>query len=147
MAPTIVLLASFGVLRFIGLLGVGALDNWDWPLRIALALMFLLTASAHWGSRRPDLIGMVPAAFPAAPVLVTVTGVLEILGAIGLLIPGTSRLAALCLAVLLIALFPANVRAARERLTILGQPVPGLVVRMAMQSMFIAALVAVAVRS
>lgn len=146
MAPTIVLLASFAVLRFIGFLGVGALDNWDWPLRIGLCLMFLLTASAHWGSRRPDLIRMVPPAFPAAPTIVTITGVLEVLGAIGLLIPLTTRLAAICLAILLVALFPANVRAARERLTILGQPVPGLAVRTSMQLLFIAALVAVALR-
>jgi len=50
-------------------------------LRLALSGMFLLTASAHWGKRRPDLIRMVPSVFPRPDLLVTFTGVLEILGA------------------------------------------------------------------
>jgi uncharacterized membrane protein len=146
MVPVIVLLVSFAALRSVGLLGVTALDNMDLPLRIALCLMFLMTASAHWGKGRPDLVRMVPPVFTHAEALVTITGVLEILGAIGLIVPLTSRLAAVCLAILLLGLFPANIRAAREHLTILGRPAPGLVVRGAIQLVFLAALVAVAVR-
>jgi hypothetical protein len=78
MIPIVVLLASFAVLRLAGFLGVAALDNWNLSLRIALFLMFLLTASAHWGRGRPDLIRMVPAAFPAPATIITITGVLEI---------------------------------------------------------------------
>lgn len=144
MVPLVVLVVSFVALRGVGFLGVTSLDSSDLPLRIALCLMFLLTASAHWGRGRPDLIRMVPRAFHRPELLVTVTGVLEILGAIGLLVPRASRIAAASLAVLLLALFPANIRAARERLTIMGRPVPGLLVRGAIQVIFIFALVAVA---
>jgi uncharacterized membrane protein len=70
-------------------------------LRIALAMMFLLTASAHWGRRRADLVRMVPAAFPNPELMVTVTGLAEIAGAVGLLLPGTARWAAVGLAALL----------------------------------------------
>jgi uncharacterized membrane protein len=146
MVPFIVLLVSFVALRSVGLLGVTALDNMDLPLRIALCLMFLLAASAHWGKGRPDLVRMVPPVFAHAEALVTITGVLEILGAVGLLVPMTSRLAAICLAILLLALFPANIRAAREHLTILGRPAPSLLVRGAIQLMFLSALVTVAAR-
>jgi uncharacterized membrane protein len=146
MVPFIVLLVSFAALRSVGLLGVTALDNMDLPLRIALCLMFLLTASAHWGKGRSDLVRMVPPVFAHAEALVTITGVLEILGAVGLLVPITSRLAASCLVILLLALFPANIRAAREHLTVLGRPAPGVVVRGAIQLMFLSALVTVAVR-
>jgi hypothetical protein len=52
---------------------------------------------------------------------------------------------AVYLAILLAALFPANIRAARQRLTILGRPAPGVVVRGAMRVNFVSALVAVAV--
>lgn len=145
MVPFIVLLVSFVALRSVGLLGVTALNNIGLPLRIALFLMFLVGASAHWGKGRADLIRMVPPMFAHAQALVTITGVLEILGAVGLLVPTTSRLAAVCLAILLLALFPANIRAAREQLTILGRPAPGLVVRGAMQLVFFSALVTVAV--
>ena len=107
--------------------------------------MFLLTASAHWGKRRRDLIQMVPAVFPRPDLLVTISGVLEIIGAIGLLIPSTAPGAAICLALLLLALFPANVHAAHEKLTIAGQPVPGIAVRTAIQIVFVAALVSAAI--
>ena len=43
----------------------------------------------------------------------TVTGVLELLGAAGLLLPATRVAAAVCLLVLMLAMFPANVYAAR----------------------------------
>jgi len=76
--------------------------------------------------------------------MVTTTGVLEILGGVGLLIPLTAHAAAICLAILLVALFPANVRAAREGLTILGRPAMRLPLRRAMQLLFVAALLAVA---
>ena len=145
--PAIVLLVSFAVLRCVGFLGVAALDNWDMPLRVALFLMFLVTASAHWGRGRPDLIRMVPSVFPAAGSIITITGLGEILGGVGLLIPLFARAAAICLAILLVGMFRANIRAARERLTILGRPAMSIAVRGAMQLMFVAALLAVAVRN
>jgi uncharacterized membrane protein len=91
-----------------GSLGISMLDGWQPSLRAALAVMFFVTASAHWGKARVDLIRMVPPAFPRPDVLVTVTGLLEILGAIGLVLPGTTRAAATCLALLLLVMFPAN---------------------------------------
>lgn len=145
MAPLIVLIAGCAVFWFAGWLGVTIFQHANTVLRTALGLMFLLTASAHWGRRRPDLVQMVPPAFPRPDLLVTATGVLEILGAIGLFIPATARAAGICLALLLIALFPANVRAAREKLIIAGQPVPGLLVRTAIQIVFVAALVSAAI--
>jgi uncharacterized membrane protein len=44
-----------------------------------------------------------------------VTGILEMAGAIGLLVPRFSRLAGTCLLLFLIAVFPANVYAAITR--------------------------------
>jgi uncharacterized membrane protein len=90
---------------------------------------------------------MVPPVFSNATALVSFTGCLEILGAIALLVPVTARLAAGGLALLLVALFPANVRAAREHLTILGRPVPGLVVRTVIQMTFVSALLLVAIHT
>lgn len=146
MIPLIVLVLAFALLRGAGLLGVTALNSVDLPLRIALCLMFFLTASAHWGKGRADLVRMVPSVFPHPPILVSATGVLEILGAAGLLIPATARWAAVCLMILLFALFPANVRAARQHLTILGRPVPGLFARTVIQIVFVGALILVAAR-
>lgn len=119
--------------------------GWWTALRIALATMFLLTASAHWGKRRADLIRMVPVALPRPELLVTITGFCEILGAVGLLIPRAAPVAALGLTLLLIALFPANVRAARHGLTIGGRPATPLPARTAIQILFLAATISVVI--
>jgi uncharacterized membrane protein len=143
-APLIALAASILIFWIAGRTGVTVFQDLRFVLRAALAVMFFLTASAHWGRRRPDLIRMVPPAFPRPDLLVTITGVLEILGAIGLLLPGTTRASSICLILLLVALFPANVRAARQHLTIAGKQVPSLPVRSIIQLVFVATLIAAA---
>jgi uncharacterized membrane protein len=137
MLPLIVLVGVFAVL----VLPVG----WWIALRIALCVMFLLTASGHWGTRRADLIRMVPAAFPRADLLVTFTGICEVVGAIGLLIPAVAPYAAIGLTLMLLAIFPANVRAAREKLTIGGTPATPIIARTLIQIVFLAATIAVVV--
>jgi uncharacterized membrane protein len=144
MLPFFVLLISTLVMRAIGAAGLRELESWTLCSRNGLALMFLFTASAHWGKRRGDLIAMVPPVFPRPDVLVSLTGVLEILGAVGLVVPHTAPVAAVCLALLLIALFPANVRAAGHNLTIGGRPATRLPVRALLQFVFIGALVVAA---
>jgi uncharacterized membrane protein len=143
MVPLMVLIASFALLAALGHFGLPHSYGWWTSLRLALAGMFLLTASAHWGRRRPDLIRMVPASLPHPDQLVTATGILEILGSVGLMLPVVARYAAFGLSLLLIAVFPANVHAARNRLTIGGRPVPALVPRTLIQLVFLGATVAV----
>jgi Predicted membrane protein len=140
MAPFYMLVGSLLLFRLLGFAGWAYFDNWTTSLRVAVALMFLLTASAHWGKRRPDLIRMVPPMFPRPDWIVTVTGWLEIAGAIAIVIPSASRFAAIGLAVLLVAMFPANVYAARHRLAIAGTPVTPLLPRTALQLVFLAAV-------
>lgn len=143
MASLIVLVSSFVVLRLLGL-EVGTLDGWQPALRGALAVMFLLTGVAHFGTRRASFIERVPPRLPSPALLVTVTGVLELAGALGLLLAPTYRLAAGCLAVLLIFLFPANIHAARSGATLGGKPVTPLPVRTAMQVLYVGCCLAVA---
>src|SRR5215467_2487945 len=143
MIPIVVLAVLFVVLSLAGRLGVPFMWGWWTSLRVALGGMFLLTASAHWGKRRSDLVGMVPPVFPNPDLLVSLTGILEIVGALGLLHPYTARLAAIGLCLLLFCLFPANVRAAQEKMTIGGRPVPPLLQRTAIQVVFVASTLAV----
>ncbi|MBS4192221.1 hypothetical protein KHA94_18810 [Bacillus sp. FJAT-49705] len=74
MAPFILLIVSFLILRLIGFLGLSYFDGWETSLRIAIALMFIFTATAHWGKRRPDLIKMVPPALSNPDFIVSITG-------------------------------------------------------------------------
>ncbi|MCX0272347.1 hypothetical protein NLM24_16900 [Nocardia zapadnayensis] len=126
MAPLITLIAVSGLGRLLGwACDLGWLDSWPHATVLGLAAMFLLTASAHFQQpRRAGLIAMVPPRLPDAPALVTLTGVLELAGVIGLLVPATSRFAAAVLLVLLLVMFPANVHAARAGLGIKTMPLP-----------------------
>ena len=94
MVPLGVLLVSLLVFRILGALGVETLSDWRNAAACALALMFLFTASAHFTGTKKDLISMVPSAFPRPDLLVSAAGVLEVLGAIGLLVPIASRVSA-----------------------------------------------------
>lgn len=144
MIPLIVVAVVFTTLRAAGALGVKALRDWRLCLRWAVALMLLVTASAHWGAKRADLVAMVPPFFPQPELLVTLTGIFEIAGAIGLVYARTTRIAALCLALLFIALFPANIYAAQQHLTIGGKPVTELPLRTFVQLFLIACSMAIA---
>jgi uncharacterized membrane protein len=142
MAPLIALLATWLGMSVVGWLGVPYLQDWQVTLRYAVAVMFLLSASGHWGKRRAGMISMVPPVFPRAALIVTVTGVLEILGAIGLVIPLLAPVAGIALAILLLAMYPANVYAARQSLTLNGKPVMALLPRTLVQVVYIAAALA-----
>jgi uncharacterized membrane protein len=124
--------------RGAGVLGIEAFDSWLVAVRWGLATMLLLTASAHFTARKDDLIRMVPKWMPRPHAVIFVTGILEILGAVGLLFPLTQRLSALCLILLFLAMLPANVRAAHLGLTMGGRPATPLWLRVPMQLLFIA---------
>jgi uncharacterized membrane protein len=114
MAPLITLLAGSIVARIVGWLGVNYVDSWTKAIAIGLAAMFALTGVAHFvPPLRGDMIAIVPPQLPAPGLLVSVTGVLELLGVVGLLVPATRVAAAVCLLVLMAAMFPANVYATR----------------------------------
>jgi uncharacterized membrane protein len=100
--------------RLVGWLGVDYVDSWPQAVAVGLAAMFAMTAVAHFvPTMRRDMIAIVPPGLPAAGLLVTITGVLELLGAGGLLYPPTRVASAGCLFVLMLAMFPANIYAAR----------------------------------
>jgi len=138
MVVLVVLLVSLVLFGGLGALGIGALSTWHEVVAWALATMFLFTASSHFVARtRDDLIAMVPGVFPKPALLVSLTGVLEGLGAVGLLIPATRGLAGLCLVLLLVALLPANVSAARRGVSMRGRAPTPLLVRIPMQILFV----------
>jgi uncharacterized membrane protein len=138
MVVLVVLLVSLVLFVGLGSLGVGALSTWHEVVAWALATMFLFTASSHFvASTREDLIAMVPGVFPKPALLVSLTGFLEGLGAVGLMIPATRGLAGLCLVLLLVALLPANVSAARRGVPMRGRAPTPLLVRIPMQILFV----------
>ena len=72
------------------------------------AIFFVLAGSLHF--IRPEFyLRIVPPYIPRHVAIVRISGFLEILGGVGLLLPQTRRMAAWGLVALLIAVFPANI--------------------------------------
>lgn len=123
MAPLIALLAGTALARLAGVFGISFLTSWPNSVAVGVAAMFTLTGVAHFvPAMRAPMIQIVPPGFPAPAPLVTITGVLELAGAVGVLIPATRVAAAVCLALLLVVMFPANVYAAKLKDNPLSTP-------------------------
>jgi uncharacterized membrane protein len=140
--PLVVMIVAWVVARGLGATGrFPAAATTVGALRFALAVMFLFTGVSHFlPNTRPDLVRMVPSVLPYPEHLVTLTGVLQLAGAVGLLIRNLTSLAAYCLMALLVAMFPANVYAAITGLEIAGQPATPLIWRLPLQLFWIGAL-------
>ena len=140
MEPLIALVTVTLSLRAAGA-RVRRLRSWTTALRGGLAAMFLMTGVAHFVGMRAEMVSMVPPSLPDPELLVTATGILELMGAAGLLSRRTAPWAATGLALLLIAMFPANIYAAREGLaSAIGD---ALLPRTIIQIVFLAATLAI----
>ncbi len=140
MAPLIVLIGVVLLARLLGYAGVAPLRDWAACTRLGLAVMLCFTAAAHFNSMRADMIAMVPPSVPNPGLMVTFTGVCEILGAVGLLVPRARRIATAALIVFMLAVLPANIHAARTGVTLRGATATPIVPRVALQGLFIALL-------
>ena len=121
----------------LGYAGVTKFDSWLMSARVALATMFGFTAMSHFTPMKKDLIAMVPPALPRPDLLVLVTGIAELAGAIGLLLPATAFWAATGLILLMIAMGPVNISAARRGVLLRGRPAPAMRLRVPMQILYI----------
>jgi uncharacterized membrane protein len=82
--------------------------------RVGLSLFFTFTAIGHFISSE-EMATMLPPSIPYRIELIYLTGVLELLGAIGVWIPRLTRLTGLLLILMLIGVLPANVYSAINR--------------------------------
>ncbi len=142
MVPFVVMVGSLLLFRGLGTLGVPVFATWQECVRGAMVVLFLFTAGSRLTPMREGLIKMVPEYVSYPRLLVYVTGGLEALGAIGLLVPATRSAAGFCLAALLIAMFPANVNAAIRHIPLRDhqRPTP-LWLRLPMQLVYIGLVV------
>jgi uncharacterized membrane protein len=83
----------------------------SWPRRIGLVLVtvfFVFAGISHF-TNEAFFVRIVPPWLPAPLLLVQISGIAEIAGGLGVLIPRVRQLAAFGLLVLLAAVYPANV--------------------------------------
>lgn len=82
--------------------------------RVGLSLFFLITASQHFIGTE-QMAAMIPPSIPYRIELVYLTGVFELLGAVGVWIPRLVRLTGFLIILMLLAVLPANIYSAMNR--------------------------------
>lgn len=110
MKPLFVLLCAFGASYVLySLFGVeGTLMRSG---RTAMSIMLLFTALGHFKFPK-GMAEMLPPVMPARAALVYITGFIEIIAAIGLMIPAVQKETAMLLILFFILILPANIYAA-----------------------------------
>jgi uncharacterized membrane protein len=104
---------------------------------LALSAFFVLGGANHF--LNPDFyVAMMPPYLPAHPALVSVSGVFEMLGGIGVLVPTVRARAGWGLVLLLVAVFPANLHMALNPELFPGLSGFALYARLPFQALFVA---------
>ncbi|WP_091057728.1 DoxX family membrane protein [Opitutus sp. GAS368] len=101
-----------------------------------VGVFFVLTGANHFMNSAPYL-AMMPPWLPAPGLLVIVSGIAEVAGGIGVLIPSLRRAAAWSLIVLLLAVFPANLHVALQGWPGVDLPAWSLWLRLPLQPLMI----------
>jgi uncharacterized membrane protein len=90
---------------------------------VPTALFFVAAGSLHFLRPEP-YVKIVPPFIPLPLVMVYISGVAEIAGGVGILLPAVRRAAGWGLVALLIAVFPANVYMAMDHVQATANPLP-----------------------
>ncbi|BCM90078.1 hypothetical protein IAD21_01929 [Abditibacteriota bacterium] len=91
--------------------------------RFLLAALFIVAGANHFRNPAPYL-SIMPPQLPFPRELVWISGIFEIAGGVGVLVPRTRKWAAWGLVALLIAVFPANIYSAFHGLRLGDSEVP-----------------------
>jgi len=92
---------------------------WRVTAKVGVSMLFVLAGAMHFLGT-DTMVAMLPEWVPRRIAIVYATGVLELLGAVGIWISRLERLAGAGLVLLLIGVFPANVYTALNHLPIAG---------------------------
>jgi len=137
MVVLLILIVATLIFRGLGFAGVHSLASWSAASRDGLAVMLLFTGITHFTPIKEDFIRMTPEWVPNPRGMVFFTGLCEIAGAIGLVIPALQRAAGIALILFFVAVLPANIHAARSGVTLRGRAPTPLWLRVPMQILFI----------
>ena len=119
MAPLIVLIVSFGGFWLVNKYMLNERFSASFIGRVAMALMLLMTGSAHF-FKTEVMVQSMPDLIPYKVELVYFTGVIELLAAIGLLFDRTAKLTSILLIIFFICILPANIIGSLKRVELGG---------------------------
>jgi uncharacterized membrane protein len=141
MKPLFVLLIAMGIA-----LAAAKVFNSQWNFifagNVAMSVMLLFTAIGHFAYSK-GMMMMLPDFIPYKKEMVYATGLIEVLAAIGLMIPAYRHLTSIMLIIFFILILPANIYAAIKKVdyqkgTYKGNGLDYLWFRVPLQILFIA---------
>jgi len=121
MSPVYIVLLLGLTARLLGATGIIDIGSWVGAARLATGITFIMMGTAHFTPIGRDVARLVPPRIPQPRLVVTLLGVWQLLGGIGILLSPARRISALALVVLLVIKLPANVRVARHSLSLRGK--------------------------
>jgi uncharacterized membrane protein len=116
MKPLIVLLAVFSVSSLATFIA-GHPPDYYFCGRLAMGVMLIFAATAHFKYNK-GMVLMVPTFIPYKKAVVSITGYIEILAAIGLLVKTVRGPIAWFVVIFFVLLLPANIHAARKKVNL-----------------------------
>lgn len=109
------------VARLGGFLGIPGMMDWTAAMRWGMAASLVFFGLDHLLT--PDrYLPMIPSVLPYPAEIVLLTGLCELAGAVGLIVPWARRLAGIMLAIYFVCVFPANIKNAVEGMVVGGLP-------------------------
>ena len=138
MAPLIVLLATFAISFAVNRFLLGERFSTSLIGRVAIAVMLLITGTAHF-TNTDVMVEMMPDAMPLKREMIYFTGVCELGAAFGLVWARTARLASILLIAFFILVLPANIAGSLKQVNLGGMEYGAiyLLFRIPLQILFI----------
>jgi uncharacterized membrane protein len=107
----LLLVIPYLILTLVGRWRIGFKIRPSTRARVGLSLFFIFTAAGHF-VKAAEMSQMLPPSVPYRLEIIYVTGVFELLGAIGVWIAPLMRLTGFCIILMLICFLPANIYSA-----------------------------------
>ncbi|HEY8563593.1 MAG TPA: DoxX family membrane protein [Pyrinomonadaceae bacterium] len=115
----LIIIAAAAVLQLAAKIGLNPQKSFRENARLGSGFAFMFSGVSHF--LIPEkFMSMMPPVLPAPLFLVYLSGVFEVLGGIGLMIPAAQKFAAIGLIALLVAVFPANIYVALNNVQLGG---------------------------
>lgn len=138
MIPLIFLLAAFGLLFGINKFLLKGKLSFSFIGRASLAVMLIVTGITHFTSTNL-MVETMPEFLPLKKEIVYLTGILELLAVVGLLVDRLSKLTAILLIIFFVCILPANIVGSLKQVNLGGMEYGAmyLLFRVPLQVLFI----------
>lgn len=111
--------------------------NIQFIVRILLGILFVGAGCSHFSELKHDYLAMLPSMIPGGIYMIYFTGILEVVGGIGIQFKKSRKLISTALILFLLCVLPANINAALNSIPFAGQPAIPMIPRIVAQTVLV----------